>query len=96
MEIRFICLRVIFYRGSGENANFGCALLLRKSKDLMQRGRRKGGRKAEKAICVHRRDVESVEKGKRDPSLRSDDDARIKDGAATSAPTLSSIRQEVA
>jgi hypothetical protein len=37
-----------------------------------------------------------VEKGKRDPSLRSDDDARIKDGAASSAPTLSSIRQEVA
>ena len=23
MEIRFICLRVIFYRGSGENANLG-------------------------------------------------------------------------
>jgi hypothetical protein len=33
--------RGLFYRGLGDYANFGCALLLWKSKDLTQRARRK-------------------------------------------------------
>src|SRR5580704_10203636 len=48
MEIGFICLRVIFYRGSGDNANFGfrervVEEVTVKSKDLTQSAQRGGG-----------------------------------------------------
>src|SRR5271168_1271973 len=48
MEMRFICLRGLFYRGSGWNANFGLGACVvawetSKSKDLTQRTQRKSG-----------------------------------------------------
>src|SRR5271156_2803803 len=61
MEIRFICLRGLFYRGSGWNANFGFGVCVvawgtSTSKDLTQRTQRKSGEKSDKDKRLYRRD----------------------------------------
>ena len=84
MEIRFICLRVIFYRGSAWNANFGFGVCVVAEVKRFNRECTEENRRTQRKT-IHRRDAEGAEKAGRDPSLGSlreitqgeqDDDAR--------------------
>jgi hypothetical protein len=71
MEIRFICLRDYFIGDwDGMRTSVLSGVLLRRSKDLAQRARRKGGEKSEKDRSACRGGPKGVEKSRDEAVIR--------------------------